>query len=467
MHLGGILREFPFAKRVPRDLVPQTKPGNPMRLVLAAFLLSALPAFADSAIPSPVTDEDYRPLDVNRAALGQLLFWDKALSGNKTIACATCHHPKFGTSDGQSLSLGEGGIGLGPQRVGDPANMPAQRIPRNAPALWNLGATQFTALLHDGRIEVDPTRPSGLRTPLADEAVTGFTSLLSAQTMFPVLSPDEMAGHLDENEIASAVRHGNITAPGGAWDRVAARIESIPQYRALFNKAAPETVGRPLQFSDIANQIADFVALEFRSDDTPFDAFLRGQGDLAPQAKAGMDLFYGKGGCSDCHSGKFQTDHSFHAMGEPQLGPGTGERFERHQRDTGRMRVTHNKADAYAFRTPSLRNITLTGPYGHAGAHRDLAAFLAFHLDPVTGLQTYTPQAVLAPLMVKKADWAMLKDGAGYKDIAAAITRAPRVLNLDEQAEILAFLGSLESPTARTGRLGIPPTVPSGLPIDQ
>lgn len=438
-----------------------------MRLALAALLLTALPALADSPVPPAITDADFGAVDMGRVALGRLLFWDKVISGNRNTACATCHHPRFGTSDGQSLSLGEGGVGLGPDRVADPLNLPEQRIPRNSPALWNLGATEFTVMFHDGRIEVDPTRPGGLRSPLEDDMVSGFASLLSAQNMFPVLSPDEMAGHYDENEISVAVRQGVITAPGGAWDRIAARVDGIPEYRAMFDAAAPETKGRALQFADISNQIAAFVAFEFRSDDTPFDAYLRGTGDLPPQAHAGMNLFYGKAGCADCHSGKFQTDHSFHAMGEPQLGPGKSERFERHQRDTGRMRVTNAKSDAYAFRTPSLRNVTLTGPWGHAGAHSDLAAFLAFHLDPVAGLKTYTPQATLAPLDVAKADWAMLEAGEEYAAIAAAVTQAPMVLSAVEQADILAFLASLESPTARTGRLGIPHTVPSGLAVEK
>ena len=425
------------------------------------------PACADTPLPGPITDADYRKLDAAHVELGRLLFWDKLISGNKTISCATCHHPKFGTSDGQSLSLGEGGIGLGPERVADPANLPEQRIPRNSPALWNLGALEFTRMFHDGRIEVDPSRPSGLRTPLEDEMVMGFATLLSAQNMFPVLSPDEMAGHYEENEISTAVRQGLITAPGGAWDRIAARVEAVPAYRAMFDASAPETLGRKLVFSDISNAIADFVAFEFRSDDTPFDAYLRGTGDLPTEAEQGMQLFYGKAGCADCHSGKFQTDHDFHAMGTPQLGPGKGERFERHQRDVGRMRVTNDKADLYAFRTPSLRNVTLTGPYGHAGAHSDLLAFLRHHIDPVKGLEAYQPQVVLAPFDPAKRDWAMLEGGEEFKAIAAAATRPPTALSEAELAQLMAFLATLESPTARTGRLGIPDTVPSGLPVDR
>lgn len=439
-----------------------------MRLLKVLGVMAfALPAQAETQLPAPLTDADFRAIEKDRAALGQLLFHDKVISGNRTISCATCHHPRFGTSDGQSLSLGEGGIGLGPDRVIDPANTPEQRIPRNSPALWNLGAHEFTRLFHDGRLEKDSSRPSGLRTPLEDEMVSGFSSILSAQNMFPVLSPDEMAGHYEENEISTAVRQGIITAPGGAWDRIAARVEAIPEYRALFDKVEPETRGRKLVFSDISNAIADFVAFEFRSDDTPFDTFLRGQGDLPADARQGMELFYGKGGCADCHSGPFLTDHDFHAMGTPQLGPGKGERFERHQRDIGRMRVTNKPEDMYAFRTPSLRNITLTAPYGHAGGHTDLADFLRFHADPVAGLADYQKSAVLAPFEPAKADWAMLDGGTEYPALAAAVTRAPVTLDDAEITQILAFLKALESPTAATGRLGIPDRVPSGLPIDR
>ena len=41
-----------------------------------------------------------------------------------------------------------------------------------------------------------------------------------------------------------------------------------------------------------------------------------------------MRLFYGEAGCAACHSGPFLTDHDFHAMGEPQFGPGKRARFE-------------------------------------------------------------------------------------------------------------------------------------------
>ncbi|WP_323005073.1 cytochrome-c peroxidase [Pseudorhodobacter sp.] len=436
--------------------------------LLAAFGSVAMAETRAETRPLPLTDADFRHHSQPEVALGQALFWDAELSGNRNISCATCHHPRFGTGDGVSLALGEGGIGIGPDRRPDPANLPEQRIPRNAPALFNLGILDLRNLFHDGRIEADRTRASGFRTPLEDEMVSGFASLLSAQSMFPVLSPDEMAGHYSENEVSKAVRTGQLTGPNGAWEKIAARIAAIPAYQQQFAAVYPEiAAGRPVQFTDISNAIAAFISFEWRSDTAPFDAWLRGAAQLPPLAAKGADLFYGDAGCSTCHSGPLLTDQAFHAMGSPQLGPGKAERFESNQRDLGRSRVTNRSADAYAFRTPSLRNITATGPYGHAGGHADLRAFVLFHANPAAGLDTYTPQAVLSGFTTDKDDWAMLQDKAETAAIKQAIRQPARALTDDEATAILAFLDSLTDPAALAGRLGIPLAVPSGLPIDR
>ena len=414
-------------------------------------------------LPAPVTDADYAPVSLEAARLGQLLFYDPVLSGNGEVACATCHHPKHGTADGVSLGLGDGGIGLGPDRVADTANLPEQRIPRNAPALFNLGAREFTVLFHDGRIAVDPSRPGGLRTPLDDEMVTGFDSLLSAQTMFPVLSADEMAGHLGENDVSKAVRLGLITGEGGAWDIIAQRVAAIPAYAAMFEAVYGLTADE-IAFTDISNAVAAFMAFEWRSDDSPFDAVLRGTGTLPPLATAGMELFYGDAGCAACHSGAFQTDHGFHAMGVPQIGPGKAAKFEPNTRDEGRFRVTGRAEDMFAFRTPSLRNVALTAPYGHSGAYPDLPSFIAAHADPVRALAAYDiAQAVLPALTVD--DTRSLTNAAEMAEIAAAVKVVPVALTQDDITALVAFLDALTDPHAMTGGLGVPETVPSGLKV--
>ncbi len=435
-------------------------------LVIILSVFAAQMAGANG-LPEPVVDADYAKIDMDQAQLGQLLFYDPILSGNQEVACATCHHPKHGTADGLSLGLGDGGIGLGPDRIADPDNLPEQRIPRNAPGLFNLGAYEFTVLFHDGRIAVDPEKPGGLRTPLGGDMAEGFASLLSAQTMFPVLSPDEMAGHYTENDVAKAVRQGLITGPGGAWDIIARRVADVPAYADNFIKQYEEvTAPDDIKFTHISDVIAMFMAVEWRSDTSPFDAMLRGERELPQLATDGIALFYGSAGCSDCHSGKFQTDHQFHAMAAPQIGPGKAARFETHARDEGRFRVTGDPADLYAFRTPSLRNVALTAPYGHAGSHAELDAFIRDHANPVDALSRYdASQAVLPELAVD--DLKAATDPVEIKAISDAVVVQPVNLSAADVAALVAFMDALTDTAAVTGRFGVPETVPSGLKVAQ
>lgn len=431
--------------------------------MMRLFALFCLWPCMIAADPLPSPEARFRTVDMAEVRLGHLLFYDPILSGAREVACATCHHPKFGTSDGVSLGLGDGAHGLGPDRRPDPANTPEQRVARNAPALFNLGAEEFTTMFHDGRLEVDPTRPSGFRTPLEDSMLMGFDNVVSAQNMFPVLSPDEMAGHYSENDVAQAVRKGHLSLPGGAWDIIAGRVATIPEYRAAFDVLLGP--GAPIRFTDISNALAAFAAFEWRADDSPFDRHLRGQQALSGTALAGMQLFYGKAGCSGCHSGLFQTDHGFHAIAMPQIGPGKAERFETHHRDTGRMRVTGRMSDAYRFRTPSLRNVTATAPYGHSGAYATLEAVLRHHLDPVAGLMGYDPAQAVLPEIADAMDFPVLADGAELDAIARANELSPQDLDDAEIAALIAFLHALTDETSLKGRLGVPQSVPSGLPV--
>lgn len=396
--------------------------------------------------------------------LGRLLFYDPILSGNKSVSCSTCHHPKFATSDGLALGLGDGGIGLGLERTTDPDNLPEQRVPRNSPALFNLGAAQFISMFHDGRLEADTSRASGLRTPLEDEMVAGFDSVLSAQAMFPVLSPDEMAGHYLENDVARAVRIGLLTGEGGAWQIIAQRIRDIDEYDQRFAQILPE--GKEPDFADIANVLAAFIAFEWRADDSPFDRYVFEAAPLPEEAAKGMTLFYGKANCSSCHSGLFQTDHQFHAIAMPQLGPGKAARFEDHVRDTGRMHVTGNPEDAYQFRTPSLRNVAHTAPYGHSGAFATMEEVVRHHLEPIESLKRFQ-WTVELPKLAGANDLAAMQDPEEIARIADANDLEPIDLSDVEIAQLIAFLNTLTDEVSIAGRLGSPLAVPSGLPLDQ
>ncbi|WGI23227.1 cytochrome c peroxidase [Amylibacter sp. IMCC11727] len=432
------------------------------RIVFVLLTLIAQGAVADT-MPKP--DALFPEPNMDQVRLGQLLFYDPILSGNKTVSCATCHHPRFATSDGVSLGLGDGGIGLGPDRRIDQNNQPEQRIPRNSPALFNLGAAEFSVLFHDGRLEADTAEPSGFRTPLGADMEGGFDGVLSAQTMFPVLSPDEMAGHYSENDVAQAIRQGFFTGPGGAWDILAQRVADIPEYEQRFGAFLPAE--KPLHFADISNAIAAFMAFEWRADNSRFDQFLRGKETLSIHEETGLNLFYGSAGCSVCHSGQFQTDHKFHAIGIPQIGPGKAARFERHTKDEGRLRVTGQSKDAFAFRTPSLRNVTHTAPYGHSGAYKTLEAVITHHADATQTLKTYDRTQVVFPDFKAKNDFAALEDARHMSEIATAITLPRTPLSQNDITSLIAFLRTLDDETALKGRLGIPETVPSGLPVQR
>ena len=99
------------------------------------FCLSA-GALTASDLPAPARQDSFPIPSADSVLLGRDLFFDPILSGNRNISCGTCHHPALASGDEMSLSIGEGGIGLGRERIPDPANLPRARVPRNAPALF-------------------------------------------------------------------------------------------------------------------------------------------------------------------------------------------------------------------------------------------------------------------------------------------------------------------------------------------
>ncbi|MCP4247466.1 MAG: cytochrome-c peroxidase, partial [bacterium] len=181
-----------------------------------------------------------------KVELGRLLFFDKIISGNRNISCATCHHPRFATTDGLALPLGEGPVGLGPDRMPGTTEEAAvhERVPRNSPALFNLGAREFIRMFHDGRVETDPQNfyEGGFITPAKWKLPTGLDNVLAAQAMFPVTSFTEMAGQKGENKIAEAKSLNKAAGPDGVWAQIAGRLQQIPEYVELFQKAFPEEV---------------------------------------------------------------------------------------------------------------------------------------------------------------------------------------------------------------------------------
>ena len=471
-----ITRLFNFAKARPRhdaDSKCQTEKKRPFSqhlwlLFIALFTLAAQTGAQAETLPAPLTASDYHEFSEERAKIGQLLFYDKILSGNRNISCGTCHHPRFGGADGLSLGIGEGGVGLGPDRLpGFGAAKIKKRIPRNASALWNLGAKDFTVLFHDGRLSLSDDYNNNFNSPAEEWLPQGLESVLGTQALFPLTAQFEMAGNPKENEVAGAV-HDRIDY---VWPILAKRVRIIPEYGEMFVQVFDDVeTAEQVTIAHIGEALAAFIALEFESRDSPFDAYLAGDGAaLNADQKKGMELFYGKANCASCHSGSLLTDQKFHALAIPPFGPGRTRRFDPYVRDVGRMGETDRLEDAYRFRTPSLRNVALTAPYGHNGAFADLEGIIRHHLNPADSLNSWQPEMANLPAVpwLAAIDFLVWDDRIEMNRYRQKIDIEPVALSDDEIANLTDFLHALTGRSAKTLRFGIPDTVPSGLPVDK
>ncbi len=440
-----------------------------MRHFLCTVLLAASTAIPAAALelPAPLTAADFLPFDAKQAELGRLLFYDRILSGNRNISCATCHHHDLGSADGLSLGIGEGGEGLGKVRTpGYEAMRIHERIPRSAPPVWNLGHREIRAMFHDGRLETGETWGKPFDSPARENLPDGLTSILAAQALFPLTSPAEMAGDPGENEIADAV----AVRLDHAWPLVAARVRAVPGYAEMFIAAFDHvTAPEDITIVEIANAIAAFEGIEWQSYDSDFDAHLAGEdGALSAAETRGMELFFGKARCASCHSGPLFTDQEYHALGLPSFGPGKTHPWDPTPRDIGRMLTTDDLADLYKFRTPSLRNVALTAPYGHNGSMPTLEAMVRHHLDPDGSLSVWSPRMAGLPDVpwLAEADFALVPD---MRERARALARVEAdlpALSETEITEIVAFLKCLTGRSADARPMGRPDRVPSGLPVD-
>lgn len=136
-------------------------------------------------------------------------------------------------------------------------------------------------------------------------------------------------------------------------DQLAYRLAQESRYDRAFRRA----FGRGADEYGITHALAAFVR-SLRSEGSKYDKFLKENSSnvLTAEEVMGMDLFTGKAKCGTCHSGKWLSDFQFY-----DVGTGSTE-------DTGRERITLRVADRYKFKTPILRNLTLTAPYMHDGS---------------------------------------------------------------------------------------------------
>jgi cytochrome c peroxidase len=444
------------------------------------------PISLDEALQALIVDSGLAPIslgvaqDPAKVTLGEALFFDKELSGNRDISCATCHHPLLHGGDGLALSIGTRGRGLGTARtLGDGRSL----IPRNAPEIFNRGLPGWSTMFWDGRV----AQESGyFGSPAADLLPQGLDSPLAVQAMFPVTSRDEMRGHAprlsklqqdfvvqtrnsretifaaapgadqESNELA-AIADTDLTA---IWSALTQRLLAIPEYRELFRDAFPGVTEETLGFQHAANAIAAYEIESFSFADSPWDRYLAGDLDaLSAEAKAGALLFYGEAGCGQCHSGVLMTDQEYHNIAAPQLGSGKDESGL----DYGRYLETGDPQDMFAFRTPPLRNVALTGPWLHNGAYASLEAVVKHHLDAAQSLENYTGDH-LPPIV----SVSLRHDPAVIAKITSTLDpllENRRELDAEALDQLLAFLQAQTSPTAVDLSQLVPQSVPSGLPV--
>ena len=334
------------------------KPSAIVRGGVATLVLLLSPAaetqgqgqFPFSALPQTVTAPADNPTTADKVALGRLLFWDPILSGNRDVACASCHHPRFGYAEDLDLSVGVNGVGLGRnRRFQSPNSIPF--VKRNSPTMLNVG---FNGANRAGQY-APPTAPMFWDMRVAS---------LESQSLEPIKSFEEMRG--DTYPEAKAV------------ETVVARLNAIPEYRALFAKAfATENA---VTDANLGKALAAF-GRSLVANNSPFDRYMRGDRNAMTAGQIeGMRRFE-RVGCSECHNGPMFSDYKLHVLGVPD-----NRKLAKSDNgfpDNGKRAYSDidNLDTPYAFRTASLRNLRFTAPYMHSGVFATLLDVLEFYDD--------------------------------------------------------------------------------------
>ncbi|OHB91179.1 MAG: cytochrome-c peroxidase [Planctomycetes bacterium RIFCSPHIGHO2_02_FULL_52_58] len=258
---------------------------------------------------------DDNPQTPEKVALGRKLYFDTRLSADDTISCATCHDPTKGFADGEPVSTGIKG----------------QKGGRNAPSVLN--AAYYRIQFWDGR------------APSLEEQAKG-----------PIVNPIEMG------------------MP--SHQAVVEKLRGIRGYQEAFQKVFGK---EGITIDNIAIAIASFERT-ILAGNSPFDRyFFKGDKDAMSQsAIRGMEVFKEKGKCTLCHpftpDKALFTDNGFHNIGVGMDKPNP---------DLGRYSVVEGAGKTEglrgAFKTPTLRNVTLTAPYMHDGSQKTLEEAVDFY----------------------------------------------------------------------------------------
>jgi cytochrome c peroxidase len=184
---------------------------------------------------------------------------------------------------------------------------------------------------------------------------------------------------------------------GNTHQEMIRTVADIPGYVEAFKRVFGTG---PLTVQQVADAIAAFERTVVTTD-SKFDRYARGDhAALTKLEKQGLEVFNGKGHCTACHWGPNFTDGRFHNLGVPAKDPKNP--------DLGRYVVTKNPADMGAFKTPTMRDVSLRAPYLHDGSEKTLESLIDFYdrgggsdpnLDPLMvplGLSKLEKKALIA-----------------------------------------------------------------------
>lgn len=376
--------------------------------------------------------------------LGKALFWTKALSADRDVACVTCHHPFLGFGDNLPLPVGVHAefpdrLGPGRKRIRtDPHQIPVfgrgdPPMPRNSPTTIGL-AFWDQSITWDGTVYSDMGTPgmSGVDgriiAPVDTPPVRGmFTHPLLPR--YDYLSYDDKwdkgmpisSGHgLMPTAVNAAMRgtaFGSKSAPTMSLQTdlevrqaLAAAIGNYPgagplsalkknEWQPLFRRAFNDPSG-PVERLITTNKISVAIANYERTmtfTDTPWKGYVQGNDRaISDSAKRGALLFYkpiasGGADCASCHSGDFFTDEKYWVIAVPQIGRGKTDINNRKDGidDWGRAHVTGNRDDKWAYRTQTVLGVEVSGPWGHSGVFNTLKEVVQHHLNAEKSVRAF------------------------------------------------------------------------------
>jgi cytochrome c peroxidase len=410
----------------------------------------------------PTTGRTLPVITDDKAQLGKKLFFTKGLGGDDDSACVTCHHPSLGGGDDLSLSIGVGAETpdlLGPGRFHDMTAVGGDydggpTVPRNAPTTFNI-AMWDQVLFHDGRVEslgktagANGDDGLGIRTPdsafgVADPNAAS-DNLAAAQSRFPVTSPEEMhAFSLPAQDTNDKIRDALAVKLTGDWDA---------EFTAAFGNPA-------ITYTRIAEAIGEYERSQVFVD-SPWKAYVEGdKGAIGNSAKRGAEMFFssidnGGANCVSCHAGDFFTDEQYHVLATPQIGRGKGnDNGTLTDDDFGRFRESNAAIDMYRFRTLTLLNVEVTGPWGHAGAYTTLEAMVRHMLNPAQAIANYdfdqlTQEGIQADNMLTNTQFALDQLDANRTNNVAGVHQNVEFSD-DDVTDLVAFLETLTDPCVK------------------